>query len=204
LILFSAALACVGCSQRPAPVPLPDFDPPTAGKAAIIDYDTDGDQALAGDELDRVPGIKKSLAAFDVNVDGKVTAEEIAARLQQTFDQKLGLCPPFGCRVLLDGRPLVGATVRFVPEAFLGGTTKLASGVTDQQGIARVQVAQEELPSKLKGIRGIQPGIFKVEITHPQFDIPAIYNTQTIFGQEISNESILLRMDDTVFQITTP
>jgi hypothetical protein len=201
-IVLATLSILVGCQQGTAPVPLPEFDPATVGQAAVEQYDANRDAALGGAELDNVPGIKQSLENYDINRDEKVSADEIATRLQQALDHKLGICPPFGCRVALNGQPLPDAVVRFVPEPFLGGTTMTAMGVTDQRGIARVQVPQRDLSAELKGIRGIQPGIYRVEITHSRIELPARYNRQSILGQEISNESILLRADDTVYRLT--
>ena len=200
---FAALLLFWGCSRGPSAVPLPDFDPVTAGKMAIELHDSNGDGALSGDELKDVPGIRSSLGRFDADSDQRVTAAEIAARLNQAFEHKLGVCPPFGCTLLLNGRPLAGATVEFAPEAFLGGSIHRAFGETDSDGVARVQIAPDRLPDHLSGIRGIQPGIYRVKIVHPDRSLPSRYHEDSELGQEISNESILLRPRDTVYRLSS-
>lgn len=195
-------LLIVGCSQGPSAVPLPDFDPVAAGSKAMELHDANGDGALSGDELNDAPGIGSSLSSFDADSDQRVTAEEIAARLEETFEHKLGICPPFGCTVVFKGRPLAGATVEFAPEEFLGGTIEHAIGTTDSKGVARVQIPQENLSGDLAGIRGIQPGIYRVKIVHPEVSLPSRYNAQSELGQEISNETILLRPRDTIYRLS--
>jgi hypothetical protein len=49
------------CTQRQRP---PRFDAAAAGEAAIAEFDANGDAAISGKELDRIPAIRAESAAF--------------------------------------------------------------------------------------------------------------------------------------------
>jgi len=170
----------------------PRIDPFAAGAAAMKQYDTNGDGTISGDELEKAPSLKKSLARIDRNEDAAVTAAETTGRIRQWQDSKLGRCSLL-CEVNKGGKPLVGATVKFVPEKFLGDQMQTATGVTDEDGLADVSVPiSSDEPS------GLAPGLYLVEITKKGEDIPAKYNTKTILGEEIAidvDELGILRFD---------
>ena len=84
----------------------------------------------------------------------------------------------------MDGRPLSGATVKLIPEKYLGDEIKAAVGVTNDGGSATMRIPDEDLPEAQRGIVGVHYGTYKVEITHPTMKIPAKYNTQTTLGYE--------------------
>jgi len=181
---LSLVLFVVGCTGRPSRVKPPAIDPDQAGQSAMTEYDQDGDGVLSTEELDQCPAVKGALASYDTNGDQSVSGDEIAARIRAWQETKVGLAS-MGCTVLLNGRPLEGATVKFVPESFLGEAIKTASGTTQATGRASISVAEADLPSDQKGLTGAQLGAYKVEITHPTRNIPPMYNTQTTLGQEI-------------------
>ena len=81
-----------------------------------------------------------------------------------------------------DGKPLDGAEVKFVPERFLGNRMIVATGKTDENGMARVSIPTSGQPSDPPGV---PQGFYRVEITKPGLDIPAKYNTQTVLGREV-------------------
>jgi hypothetical protein len=177
-LLLGVALA--GCSGRRSPVLPPALKPQEAAQAALAAYDADGDGVLSAEELRKAPGLR----AADRNKDGRVTAEEIAERIAQWQADDIGMTTVV-CTVLFDGRPLEGATVTFVPEAFQGEAVKPASGVTQASGRTGLVIDDELLPRDQKGLRGVQPGFYRVEITHPSIPIPARYNTETTLGYEV-------------------
>ena len=47
----------------------------------------------------------------------------------------------------------------------------------------------QHLPSDLGNLRGVQQGLFKVQITHPKIKIPEKYNTKSMLGKEVSAET---------------
>ena len=185
LLVNLAALA--GCSQRASRISPVDIDASSASSEAMELYDKNADGALAGDELNAVPGIKKYLDKYDRDSDQRVTRDEIATRLGDWGSQKLALMGR-SYVVMLDGRALEGATVTLVPEAYLGDSIKPATGVTAVNGLVRMSHAEEDLPKSANGrsIPGVKGGTFKIQITHASRKIPEKYNTATELGDEIA------------------
>jgi hypothetical protein len=182
LALLAACVVMIGCQSSP-PRLYPDKPDPRAGERAIEFYDANKDGVLDGKELAGVPGLRAALKKVDTDHDGKVSAAEISARIQAWVDSKLGRMT-LTCVVTHNGRPLTGATVRFVPEKFLGGDLKPAEGTTDAHGIARLMTAGAG-----QATRGVSPGFYRVEITKSGENIPAKYNTLTQLGQEVATDA---------------
>lgn len=172
-----------GCSGGPAPLELPDLDPAAAAEAAMDLYDNDGDKKLSSKELAACPGLLASIQAYDLDSDESISQEEIATRLEKLMEQAAVLSR-LTVTLTLNKKPLPDATIRFVPEPYLGEAIKPATGKTLKRGVASMAVADEELPEEQKGIRGIHPGTYRVEITHPSVEIPAKYNTESTLGYE--------------------
>jgi len=188
LVMFSAGfMLMAGCTSRPSRVNPVEIDASSASGQAIELYDKDGSGALAGDELNAVPGIKKYLDKYDRDGNQEVTRNEIADRLNDWANQKAGLMGRTYV-INLDGRPLAGATVTLVPETYLGENVKPASGTTGPTGLARMTHAEADLPKSANGraIPGVKGGTYKVQVTHPSRKIPAKYNTATELGDEIA------------------
>src|SRR4029079_4775053 len=113
-----------------------------AGKLAMEMYDKNGDGRVDGNELEQAPALKASLRLLDTDGDGAVSANEIAARVQVWKAMKTSLTG-LGCVIKLDDKPLVGATVTFEPEAFLGDEVKPAIGTTNSLGMVGPSIPKE-------------------------------------------------------------
>jgi len=174
-----AMLLLAGCSGRPARV-YPDAIAGDAPQKAMELYDTDHDGFIDGAELDKVPGLKAALKQVDTNGDGKISADEIAARIKVWKDSKIGRTT-LSVPVTHNGAPLAGAKVRLVPESFLGSALHTAEGTTDKGGVARVSAQ----PRDAGDVPGLSPGFYRVEITKEGDNIPAKYNTATTLGLEV-------------------
>ena len=90
------------------------------------------------------------------------------------------------CSVTLNGLPLEGANLTFVPEKFLGTGIPVAKGVTDKAGMA---VMLSEGP---ENVRGVSFGFYRVEISKQQGgreSLPAKYNAQTTLGIEVAQDA---------------
>lgn len=174
-----------GCNSGPARVLPPSIDPDGAAALAIEAYDADGDGALSGDELKECPGILAALGRYDTSGDGQVTRDEIAARIRQWAEEGTGLVA-IVCTVQMDGEPLVGAEVRFVPEGFLGEAVKPAHGKTSRRGRAIMAMSPNDLPAGRERLQAMQMAVYRIEITHPDIEIPARYNTETELGVDMS------------------
>ena len=180
-----AVLGGWGCSKGPTRVKPPGIDAAEAGQLALKEYDTNGDGVIDAAELNKAPALKASIKNLDANKDGKVSGQEITARIEDWQEKKVGKMSLM-VKVTRRGQPLPGATVRFVPEEFLGDEVKTAEGVTDAEGFANLNVPPD--PSQ-PNLPGMHCGLYRVEITRQGDKIPAIYNTQTIFGQEVANDA---------------
>jgi len=170
-----------GCSGHP-PIVEPAFSPTEAAQRAIAQYDKNGDGNLDAKELEDCPALLSVLKELDTNKDGKLSAEEIAKRLQGFQESHIGLLG-INCRVKLDDAPLAGATVTLVPEAFLGNSFKPAKGVSDETGFVQLVTEGQE-------VAGVAFGYYRIEVSKKDGGgnetLPARYNTRTTLGKEVS------------------
>jgi hypothetical protein len=176
-------LLAVGCSGRR--VTPPRIAPESAGQQALAAYDSNHDGALDAKELEQCPALRDALKAADRDGDGRLSADEIAARITTYQASRIGLLA-CACQVTLDGRPLADATVSLVPEKFLGPDVKPASGVSDARGMVVLQTQGAEVP-------GVACALYRVEVSKKnaagQETIPARYNTQTVLGLEVAPDT---------------
>ena len=184
----SSLVILAGCMGGPTRMKPPSIDPALVGQRALSQYDTDGDGGISGKELDKCPGIKRRLQAYDTNIDTKVSAEEIANRVREWQATKLAIISVMG-ELRMDGQPLSGANIQFIPEDFLSEHLKVASGTTDDSGYFSVAIDDSELPDDQKGLTGAQVGVYKVSITHPSRSIPEKYNSATHLGIEVARDN---------------
>ena len=158
---------------------------PSAGAEAIKMYDANHDGKISGEELDKCPALKAALAQIDPAGKGEITADMIDARVRDWVDSKLARMT-ISCTVLRNGKPLPGATVKFVPEKFLGPNVQPGTGKTDTHGIAMLSVALSgrEPP-------GMGPGLYRVVITKEGAEIPEKYSTEanTVLGREVARDA---------------
>jgi hypothetical protein len=189
--LAAAAVSVVfftSCRGGPTPVRPPSISASSAGSEAMELYDTNGDGQVAGDELEKAPGLKAALPRLDADGDGGVTADEVAARVAQWQKAGVGLIS-FSFTVTLNGSPLSDAVVTFEPEAFLGDDVKPAS-CTTSSGVGGPTIAKEDLPDPTWP-PGMQHGIYKVKVSKiidGRETIPAKYNEATVLGQEVAQD----------------
>ena len=185
LVVCLGALAGWGCSQTPSRIHPPAIDASAAGKLAIEQYDKDGDGLIQGQELNKAPALKAAIENLDTNHDGGVSADEITARVKAWQKSNVGKTS-LSCTVTYRGGPLQGATVKFVPEKFLGDEIQTATGETNRLGVAVLSVPLD--PSRPGDAPGVHYGLYRVVITKQNTNIPAKYNTQTILGQEVADD----------------
>lgn len=176
---------------------IPHVDPVAASEGAIELYDTNGDGQLSEQELAACPGILSKLSIYDGDGNKSVTREEIEARLRAFFPKHVGVTK-LSAYVSLDGQPLPGATVKFVPEKYLGDEVQMAGGVTTDRGNATIDIRDQDSPDTEQGLNGIHFATYRVEITHPTISIPAKYNTDTTLGYETERGN-----PATSFELTT-
>jgi hypothetical protein len=168
----------------------PAIDAAAAGTKAIEMFDANKDGKISGAELDKCPGLKAAIDQIDKTGKGEITAGMITARIKAWQASKLGRMS-MSAKVTHNGQPLAGAEVKFVPEKFLGDKIPTATGKTDANGMAMLTVPPD--PAKPNFPPGVAPGLYRVEITKAGENIPAKYNTETVFGQEAAQDAKGLR-----------
>jgi hypothetical protein len=161
-------LVGAGCtsldSSRVAP---PSVDPQAAAAEAIRLYDTNTDGALDESELRACPAMHSVRNLYDGDGNGQVSEEEIARHIEGIVSSGVSMTE-VQCTVTRGGRALADATVRFVPETFLGDAVQPATATTDSEGVATPRIAADQLPEQLRHAPLMQVGIYRVEIEHPQ------------------------------------
>ncbi|MGA2034779.1 MAG: EF-hand domain-containing protein, partial [Thermoguttaceae bacterium] len=173
--------ASLGCSDKnTSRIHPPAIDANAAQKAMEL-YDTNKDGLLDKSELEKVPGLNAAIKTVDTNNDGKISADEISARIEFWQKSRVGR-RSMTCTVKHNGQPLAGATVNFVPESFLGTGLPTGVGTTGPSGTAPVNApAEGDVPAM-----GMPSGFYRVEITKSGENIPAKYNTATTLGAEVA------------------
>jgi hypothetical protein len=178
-----AVLAGSGCwNSGQSRQAQPTFDS-AAGSKALKEFDTGNKGYLDAADLEKVPGLKAALTTVDTNGDGKITADEINARIQVWRDSMVGRMP-IACQVLHNGQPLKGATVTLDPEKFLGDNLQAGTGVTSAAGRAVITVPLNDKDKRV----GIGPGFYRVRVIKSGENIPPKYNTETVLGVEVAQD----------------
>lgn len=177
-----ASIACLlaGCSNRPARVMAPRIDPQAIADAVFKVADTDRDGSLRAAEQQAVPSIGMAGSRLDADGDGAVTREELLAWLDATRDSRVAITS-LVVVVTHRGRPLKAATVRLVPEPFMGAEVQVAAGVTDSDGSAAMSITDAKYA-------GVNCGLYRVEITGTGNDgkpLPERVNAATTLGMAV-------------------
>jgi hypothetical protein len=175
------APAILGCGGGQAAVKSVSLNPSSSAAKAIELYDANADGSLDDSELAKCPALAMSIKQVDANGDHRLNVDEIRGILERIQASGTPLSGA-GIQVTLAGRPLAGATVKVTPAEFFEGALPPAEGVTDEQGLAHPTIGDENLPEKLKGSALMYPGLYAVEITHADQQLPPRYNAETELG----------------------
>lgn len=172
-----------GCGGRPARVPVPRLDPQAAAAEALKLHDKNGDSLLEAEELKACPGLQSCAKWVDVDGDGKLSAEEIAARVRAYVEKRVGLMS-FHITVSRGGKPLEGAEVVLDPEPFLGTVLRQARGASRPDGTVVFSVEGSDQP-------GVEPGMYRVRVSKKDGSgaesLPPRFNTETVLGVEANS-----------------
>ena len=184
LVLMAPALvATTGCSSSSSGK-APEIDAPVASAHAMDQFDANKDGAIEISELADCPALAAALPSFDSSGDGRLEASEIAKGLEQMYASRKSLTE-MTCTVTLKGRTLVGANVRLRPLEMLSELPP-AEGVTDESGTVHPAVSADLVPTEFKHKALMYPGLYRVEITHDQSQLPGRYNTATELGCQVN------------------
>ena len=160
-------------------------------------FDSNGDQIIGQAEWANSPSLASAFADFDSDGDGKIAASDVTGRLLRLSMSDKPLAE-VECHVQQEGSPLAGASVRFKPMLAKPAPNWAGEGVTNAQGLAMISLPVDAIPTELQGAKGIPPGVYLVEITHPERQIPARYNSATELGAVVdptSKAGLIARFD---------
>jgi hypothetical protein len=185
VVILAVGMGCnLGCTNCPYDSNFHvRYNAERAGRAAIAQFDTDGNGKLNAIELDKCPGLKAAFSRLDPDGLGYITPTAISKRIKQWQASRLGAMP-ITCTVMHDGKPLEGVQVSFVPEKFLGEYAKIAYGITNSKGLASISISTIGPNAPV----GVPPGFYRVEFSKPGVNIPAKYNSETVIGVEVASD----------------
>lgn len=195
-LLVTLACAAAGCGPgRPARVPAPRLDPAAVTAAVFAAADADGDGALGGEEWTKVPALVAAAAVLDTNGDKRLSRDELAKWLEDVRASKVAITS-FAAQVMHKGKPLADATVKLIPETFMGSELKAAEGKTDAGGSVLVTIPDSKYP-------GVHCGLYRVEIVGNGTDgkpLPAKFNAESMLGVAVGgmlpeNGMVLFELD---------
>ncbi|MGA2061993.1 MAG: EF-hand domain-containing protein [Thermoguttaceae bacterium] len=181
-LLAVTMLSQSGCLNEPKRIVPPSVDANAAGQEAMKLFDANNDGKISGAEFDKVPSLLQALPIIKSTKEKGITAADITARIKAWQQTKIGRIGGVFAMVTRNGKPLVGAEVKFVPEKFMGGNMPECKGANPTGQDGSVEISEPVNPGDPKGV---PPGYYRVEITMPDGSIPAKYNTQSIFGEEV-------------------
>lgn len=141
-----SVVASVGCTGRPARVPMADIDYEASARAALTTYDADGDGSLGRAELAACPALVTAFDRIDTDADTRLGEAEIAGYLRRLQESGVAMVS-WTLRIMVDGKPIEGAHVSLEPAEFLHPGMLPAEGVTDRQGLVTLAVAEEHRPA---------------------------------------------------------
>ena len=172
LVLIAVAFSLSGCGGKNAPLSAPSYDPEEMARAAVQQYDKNGNGQIEGAELDACPALKGALTAIDANKDKAISVDELTERFR-AYKQGAVAVVGVACVVKLNNRPFEGALVTFTPEDCMKGSVQGGSGTTDSSGAVAL-----DLPY----------GLYKITVSRKSGageELPARYNAATTLGREI-------------------
>jgi hypothetical protein len=177
--LFVSQLSFAGCNEAARDVSLRSVDSSVVAAQIIAMNDANKDGTLDKDELAQCKPLLRRIEIYDVDSSASLSLEEIAARLERLYTSG-SMLVSLDCMVAYQGRPLSGALVVFHPIAMLEGLTLPAKGTTDESGMVQLTISDDQKLSS-----AMQPGLYYVEITHPQKRLPNRYNVETELDFEV-------------------
>ncbi len=181
-LLALEAVFLSGCG--PKPLTVPKFDPDAIAHSAMEEYDKNKDGKLDPEELENCPALKNALLQIAGPEKSYLTEEDLAKRLEKFQKSRVGLAG-IVCRVIRGGKGVKDVTVTFIPEKFMGGTIKPASGISDEEGDVVMRTEGESLP-------GLNLGYYRIEVSQKDEQgnelLPPRFNKESKFGQEVCND----------------
>jgi hypothetical protein len=168
-LVLSSLLVVVGCTGRPSRISPPKVKPAQAAADAMAMYDTNKDGKISGDEFAQCTSLKA------IAQNGEVTQDRIAAVVAGWQQSRIGRLSISVC-LRHNNSPLGNATVKLVPEKFMGTDILTITAKTDAANGAIALSVPTKGPEEPQGV---SPGFYRLEVTKDGDNIPAKYNTET-------------------------
>ena len=167
LLVAYSPLFFSGCTSSATPqAAFPKVDPLSAAAEAIRLYDANGSGSLEEVELVKCPAMMNARDRYDKDGNLQISQEEIFQHLKSLYSASVGLLE-LQCVITRNSKPLPGATVRFIPEPFLGDDLQTAVATTDGDGLANPKIPVDQLTDRLRNASLMQVGLYRVVIEHP-------------------------------------
>jgi EF hand domain-containing protein len=181
IALLLMVVSLLSCSRTTVPAKrLIDCDAAAAHAMELFDDNSDG--ALDDNELKKSPGLAEGKPRVDSNGDGKISAEELAARFKYWNESSVRLvCTDL--EITFNRRLVSDANITFEPEPFLADWLEEVQASTNQMGQCTPYISRE-LP-------GINMGYYRVKVSKifkGKERIPANFNEQTELGVEFCDD----------------
>jgi hypothetical protein len=180
LALFLAGMAVwSGCWGSPSVPKGPSVSAGDLAQRIMEQYDANHDKKLDAEEIKKSGALRAAMQSMDPAHEGTLTEEKIARRVNEWLKSGSAVFTS-SVTVLLDDKPLEGATVTIEPEECMGPAYKPTSAVTDANGNCAPPGDDPQYP-------GLHMGLYRVRISklvEGQETIPDRYNKQTELGLE--------------------
>jgi hypothetical protein len=179
LLLLAGAIGCTGRKSR---IDSGLGDPTETTKAMFQALDKNSDGSIQGDELAGCPGLAASVGGWDTDGNKGISTAEAQQRFEKWKAMRVGAINA-STTLKLNGNPLRGAKVEWVPESWMGNGFPTASSTTDPSGRAIAKVASDGNRDASLG-DGLPPGFYRLVITHPE--VPEKYKVNSQAGLMIA------------------
>lgn len=168
----------IGCTGRKSRITSGLGDPAETTKALFQALDKNSDGSIQGDELAGCPGLAASLGGWDTDGNKGISTTEAQQRFEKWKAMRVGAINA-STTLNLNGSPLRGAKVEWVPESWMGSGFPTATSTTDPSGRAIAKVSSNGDRDASLG-DGLPPGCYRLVITHPE--VPEKYRVNSQAG----------------------
>ncbi|WP_425396999.1 hypothetical protein [Aeoliella sp.] len=169
-LLLTLLIVLPGCGGNDIGISVPDYNPPSFAQAVVAAADADSSASLSKQEAASLPGIASRWDRYDTDGDGALTIEEIEQRAQKWVDRDVAI-GVVGFKVMHQGRQISQVSVQLVPEEVHNGAILPGMGESQEHRDGYFHIPNDLKGEKWKDRRGIQLGLYRVEVSHPKLDL---------------------------------
>jgi hypothetical protein len=175
-------VGAIGCTGRKSRIAGGLGEPAETTKAMFQALDKNSDGSIQGEELASCPGLAASLGSWDTDGNKGISTAEAQQRFEKWKSMRVGAINA-STTLKLNGNPLRGAQVEWVPESWMGSGFPTATSTTDPSGRAIAKATSGGSRDASLG-DGLPPGFYRLVITHPE--VPERYRVNSQAGLMIA------------------